>query len=237
MILPPVVKNLLIINVIFFLGTLGLERSGTDLVNMLGLHYFASKNFQIYQLVTYMFMHGSFWHLFFNMFALWMFGALLENTMGSKKFLIYYMVTGIGAGLIQMLVYYFRISAVEAQMSAENINIVYQQGASLIKNDMNYTDLLMGKLNLLLNAATIGASGSVFGVLLAFGMLFPNQMIYVYFAIPVKAKYFVIIYGLLELYMGVSNRAGDNIAHFAHLGGMLFGIFMLLYWRNKYKRR
>ncbi len=237
MVLPPVVKNLLIINVIFFLATLGFERSGTDLTDIFGLHYFASENFQVYQLVSYMFMHGSFWHLFFNMFALWMFGNLLENTMGSQKFLSYYMVTGIGAGLIQMLVYYFRINAVEAQLTSEQIAEVYQNGLSALELGKNYIDARMGTLNLLLNISTVGASGSVFGILLAFGMLFPNQLIYVYFAIPVKAKYFVIIYGVLELYMGISNRAGDNVAHFAHLGGMLFGFVMLMYWRNKYRRR
>lgn len=237
MVIPPVVKNLLIINVIFFLATLGLQRSGTDLYDILGLHYFASQNFKVYQFVTYMFMHGSFWHLFFNMFALWMFGGLLENTMGSKKFLTYYMVTGVGAGLIQMLVYYFRISSIEAQLTPEQVADVYQNGLDALNTGMNYIDAKMASLNLLLNTGTVGASGAVFGILLAFGMLFPNQMIYVYFAIPIKAKYFVIIYGLLELYMGVSNRAGDNVAHFAHLGGMLFGIIMLMYWRNKYKRR
>lgn len=237
MVLPPVVKNLLIINVIFFLATIGFQRSGVDLYEILGLHYFASRNFKVYQFVTYMFMHGGFWHLFFNMFALWMFGNLLENVMGSKRFLTYYMVTGIGAAVIQMLVYYFRISSLEAQMTPEQVAMVYRDGLGVLKQGMNYIDILMAKLNLLINTPTVGASGSVFGILLAFGMLFPNQLIYVYFAIPLRAKYFVIFYGLLELYLGISNRAGDNVAHFAHLGGMIFGIFMLLYWQNKYKRR
>jgi membrane associated rhomboid family serine protease len=235
--LPPVVKNLLIVNVIFFLATIGLQRSGTDLYELFGLHYFASGNFKVYQFVTYMFMHGSFWHLFFNMFALWMFGNLLENVMSSKRFLTYYMVTGVGAAVIQMLVYYLRIQAVEAQLDPEQVALVYQNGLEALNTGMNFIDPTMANLNILINMPTVGASGAVFGILLAFGMLFPNQMIYVYFAIPVKAKYFVIIYGLLELYMGVSNRSGDNVAHFAHLGGMLFGIVMLLYWRKKYKRR
>jgi len=237
MVIPPVVKNLLIINVIFFAATYLFERSGIDLYDMFGLHYFSSEKFQVYQFVTYMFMHGGLGHIFFNMFALWMFGTLLENTMGSKKFLTYYMVTGVGAGIIQMLVYYFRISAIEAQMTVEQVTAVYQQGLEALNSDMNFIDANMAKLNLLINTGTVGASGSIFGILLAFGMLFPNQIIYLYFAIPMKAKYFVIGYGLLELFFGVADVAGDNVAHFAHLGGMLFGFIMLVYWRNKYKRR
>ena len=236
-ILPPVVKNLLILNGIFYIATLALERSsGINLYDILGLHYVASSQFEIYQFITYMFMHGSFGHLFFNMFALWMFGNLLENVMGSKRFLTYYMITGVGAALIQLLVNYIRIRSVEAQLSPEEISMVYQQGLEVIRTGMNYVDPAMANLNALINSNTVGASGAVFGILLAFGMMFPNQLIYLYFAIPIKAKWFVIGYGLLELFSGFSNRSGDNVAHFAHLGGMLFGIVMLLYWKKKYRR-
>jgi membrane associated rhomboid family serine protease len=233
-----VVKNLLIINGLFFLATLGLKSADIiDLDNILGMHYFTSPLFKPYQLVSYMFMHATFWHLFFNMFALWMFGYILENVWGPKKFLIYYMVTGLGAIMIQMAVNYFQISHLEASMSAEQISMVMSDGYKAVLQDKNFLDPMMGELNGLINGTTIGASGSVFGILLAFGMLFPNTMIYVYFAIPIKAKWFVIIYGALELFSGVANSAGDNVAHFAHLGGMLFGFILIMIWRKKDKKR
>jgi membrane associated rhomboid family serine protease len=236
--LPVVVKNLLIINGLFFLATLGLKSADIiDLDNILGMHYFTSPLFKPYQLVSYMFMHATFWHLFFNMFALWMFGYILENVWGPKKFLIYYMVTGLGAIMIQMAVNYFQISHLEASMSAEQISMVMSDGYKAVLQDKNFLDPMMGELNGLINGTTIGASGSVFGILLAFGMLFPNTMIYVYFAIPIKAKWFVIIYGALELFSGVANSAGDNVAHFAHLGGMLFGFILIMIWRKKDKKR
>jgi membrane associated rhomboid family serine protease len=235
--LPVVVKNLLIINGLFFLASVGLEKANViDLNHILGMHYFLSPLFKPYQIITYMFMHATFMHLFFNMFALWMFGYILENVWGPKKFLIYYMVTGIGAVMIQMAVNYFQISHVEASMSAEQISLVMSDGYQTILQDKNYLDPLMGELNGLINGTTIGASGSVFGILLAFGMMFPNTMIYVYFAIPVKAKWFVIIYGAIELVSGVANATGDNVAHFAHLGGMLFGFILIMIWRKKEKK-
>ncbi|MBN1182978.1 MAG: rhomboid family intramembrane serine protease [Bacteroidales bacterium] len=232
-ILPPVVKNLLIINILFFLATVALQKAyNYDLTDILGLHYFKSSKFMPFQYITYMFMHGSLGHIFFNMFALWMFGNVLENVWGGKRFLFYYIVTGIGAGLVQLVVSYIRIKSLEAHMSMEAIDMVYKEGLSVIEKGMNYADPFMGKLNAIMNSSTIGASGAVFGILLAFGMLFPNSLIYVYFAIPVKAKYFVIIYGIIELSMGFANRAGDNVAHFAHLGGMLFGLLLILAWKR-----
>ena len=236
--LPVVVKNLLIINGLFFLATIGLDKANIiDLNQILGMHYFTSPLFKPYQLVTYMFMHANFMHLFFNMFALWMFGYILENFWGPKKFLIYYFVTGIGAMMVQMAVNYFQISHLQATMSAEQISMVMNEGYKVALLDKNYLDPLMGELNNLINGVTIGASGSVFGILLAFGMMFPNTMIYVYFAIPVKAKWFVVIYGAIELISGVANASGDNVAHFAHLGGMLFGFILIMYWKNKNKKR
>ena len=233
-ILPPVVKNLIIINGLFFLATIAFQQSfRIDLVDYLGMHYPGSTLFRPHQMITYMFMHGGFSHILFNMFALWMFGNALENVWGPKRFLIYYMITGLGAGLLHLLVTYIQVMNTEAQMTAEMITLVKTEGLGIIQQGMNYTDPLMGKLNALFNTATVGASGSVFGILLGFGMLFPNTLIYLYFAIPIKAKYFVMAYGAFELFSGFRNNPGDNVAHFAHLGGMIFGYFLIMYWKKR----
>ncbi|MDR0395284.1 MAG: rhomboid family intramembrane serine protease [Tannerella sp.] len=227
-----VTKNLIIINMLFWLATMIMTK--LDLTNMLGLHYPASKGFRLHQIVTYMFMHGSFAHLFFNMFAVFMFGRFLESIWGSKRFFTYYMVTGIGAGLINILVAYLRIKSAEANLSPDIIDEIYRDGYGIIQQRMNYTDPLRGQLNLLINATTVGASGAVFGILLAFGMLLPNMPLYIIpFPFPIKAKYMVIGYGVVELFAGIANFSFDNVAHFAHLGGMLFGIILVLYWRKK----
>jgi membrane associated rhomboid family serine protease len=234
--LPLVVKNLLIINGIFFLATIALDSAfHINLVNYLGLYYPVSQNFGVWQLVTYMFMHGGFTHILFNMFALWMFGNVLENVWGPRRFLNYYLVTGIGAGIVQIIVAYFRIASVEAGLHPDQIAMVIQEGASILQQSKNYIDPGMSSLNLIINTPTVGASGAVFGILLAFGMMFPNSLIYVYFAIPVKAKYFVMIYGGLEIYLGFSNNPADNVAHFAHLGGMIFGFILIMYWKKRGK--
>ena len=212
-ILPLVVKNLLIINVVFFLATWAAEAVyHIDLSDYLGLHYIGASDFRPYQFVTYMFMHGGFAHLFFNMFALWMFGNSIENAWGPKRFLIFYFVCGIGAGLTQELVQYIQLSDI-----IENYQYVKINGRSIPVDEY---------LNML---TTVGASGAVYGILLEFGMMWPNSRIYIYFAIPIKAKWFVIIYGLLELFSGFSSV--DNVAHFAHVGGMLFGFLLIMYWR------
>jgi membrane associated rhomboid family serine protease len=231
-ILPPVVKNLLILNGLFFLATIGLEEH-VDLVARLGLHYPVSSEFRPHQIITYMFMHGSFMHIFFNMFALWMFGNTLENYWGSKRFLIYYVITGVGAALIQFAVTYYRLMPLYSQISPELLNSVMTQGAELIQTNRNYTDPVAAEMNLMINSPMIGASGAVFGILLAFGMLFPNTLLYIYFAIPIKAKWFVILYGGVELFSGISNNPADNVAHFAHLGGMLFGFILIRYWQKR----
>ena len=229
--LTPVVKNLIIINILFFLGTLVAENQGINLSEYLGLHYFSSPLFKPYQLITYMFMHGGFSHIFFNMFALWMFGNVLENNWDSKRFFMYYFITGIGAGLVQWAVTYFQIMGLESQIG-EAAKMVYNDGHNVLAKGMNYRDPAMANLNSLFNGATVGASGAVFGLLLAFGMIFPNVMLYVYFAIPIKAKWFVILYGAVELYSGIVNNEGDNVAHFAHLGGMLFGFILIKLWQK-----
>lgn len=216
--IPPVTKNIIIINVILWLATIVFARTGVDLVSILGLHIPGAKDFYAFQIVTYMFMHDthSIAHLFFNMFAVYMFGRILERLWGPKRFLLFYMVTGIGAGLIQEAVWLFTLRDV---LSASQIDI----GGEILNRAefLNYF-------------VTIGASGAVFGILLAFGMLFPDVPLYLMFIpIPIKAKYFVIFYGLAELFLGVANFGGDNVAHFAHLGGMLFGYFLIKYWKKK----
>ena len=230
--LPEVVKNLLIINGLFFLATITLDSMGFDMYLFFGLHQFQSPDFMPHQLVTHLFMHGNFTHLFFNMFALWMFGKVLENVWGGKKFLIYYMITGLGAAAIHLGVSQYEIMSLQAQISSNDLNTILNEGGNILAGGQNYTNPIMGKLNLLIHTPTVGASGAVFGVLLAFGMLFPNALLYIYLAIPIKAKYFVILYGLLELYAGISNNPADNVAHFAHLGGMIFGFLLIKYWRK-----
>jgi len=185
-----------------------------------------------HQLVTHIFMHGNLTHLIFNMFALWMFGKVLENVWGGKRFLIYYMITGLGAAIIHLGVSQYEIMSLQAQISTTDLSRLLDDGKYILENNQNYTNPIMGKLNLLIHTPTVGASGAVFGVLLAFGMLFPNALLYIYLAIPIKAKYFVILYGILELYAGISNNPADNVAHFAHLGGMIFGFLLIKYWKK-----
>ena len=230
--LPEVVKNLLIINGLFFLATITLDSMGFDMYLFFGLHQFQSPDFMPHQLITHLFMHGNFTHLFFNMFALWMFGKVLENVWGGKKFLIYYMITGLGAAAIHLGVSQYEIMSLQEQISSIDLNTILNEGGNVLAGGQNYTNPIKGKLNLLIHTPTVGASGAVFGVLLAFGMLFPNALLYIYLAIPIKAKYFVILYGLLELYAGISNNPADNVAHFAHLGGMIFGFLLIKYWRK-----
>lgn len=268
-ILPPVVKNLLIINGLFFLATIVLgNQFRVDLTDTLGLHYFLSDDFRPYQFITYMFMHGSFMHLFFNMFALWMFGNTLENYWGPKRFLTYYIITGIGAALCHYSIVYFQNqpiidlinnylanpslqdfqsflnssdfklgSQVAIDHFNETIPTLYSEALSMNNTEealrISIEYMQVYKADFLNAPVVVGASGPVFGILLAFGMLFPNTMLYIYFAIPIKAKWFVILYGAAELYSGIANNPGDNVAHFAHLGGMLFGFILIKYWQNK----
>jgi membrane associated rhomboid family serine protease len=266
-VLPPVIKNLLILNGIFYLATVVFElKMHIDLTDILGLHYFFSEDFRPYQLVTYMFMHGSLAHIFFNMFALWMFGNVLENVWGPKRFLIYYVVCGIGAVLLHYTIHYFEIQPVIHALndyitdpSAEKFNFLIESKKIRLTPEMAQTlqpiyldfknqmlsgntdkalqtsiDFVLEYKKEFLNApVVVGASGSIFGLLLAFGMMFPNSMIYLYFFFPIKAKYFVILYGAIELFGAVRASDGDNIAHYAHLGGMLFGFILIKLWNRK----
>lgn len=216
--IPVVTKNLLAINLLMFLATAVAEKYGIDLNNILGLHLFLADDFKPFQIVTYMFMHGGFTHLFFNMFALFMFGRVLEQVWGSKRFITYYMFTGIGAALIQEAVQYGYYATSLSGYSGIDF------GNGIVMPMAEYLNFW----------TTVGASGAIYGILLAFAMTFPNERLFIMpFPFPIKAKYFVLIFGLIELLSGLSPNAGDNVAHFAHLGGMLFGLAIILYWRKK----
>ena len=231
--IPVVTKNLLAINIVMFLALFAAERWGIDLNDLLGLHLFASSEFYPFQLVTYMFMHASLTHIFFNMFALYMFGRVLEHVWGPKRFLIFYIVAGIGAGLMQEAVGFLRYSSIADGMSPESISIVLNEGAAALQRHMNFVDSRMADLNLVLNVPTVGASGAVYAILLGFGMSFPNERVFMFpLPFPIKAKYFVIGYAIIELYLGTTGTR-DGVAHFAHLGGMLFGFMLIMYWRKK----
>lgn len=197
--LPTGVKHLLIVNCLMFailyVGRMSLH---INLNALLGLYTpLSSGLFRLWQLITYMFMHANFSHLLFNMFALWMFGYVLENFWGTKRFVIYYFVCGIGAALFSIL--------------------------------LSFTGLMPGIHNI------VGASGAVYGILLAFGMMFPDERIYLYFFVPIKAKWFVVLFAIIEIIQGVFYTS-DGVAHFAHLGGMLFGLLLILWWRKGYRR-
>ena len=273
-VIPDVVKNLLIINGLFFLATFALKNT-VNLEGILGLHYFDSDKFHPYQLITHMFMHGGMMHIFSNMFSLWMFGSTIENFWGGKKFLIYYLITGFGAAVVHYVVVHFQIQPtldlIDQYLANPNLgnldNLVGQHRFHINK----YSDLdlqiafsnfqsTIGSLNafpnntIALGDATaflnqyrefylglpniVGASGAVFGILLAFGMLFPNlELMFIFIPVPIKAKYLVLGYGAFELYRGIQNSMGDNIAHFAHLGGMLFGFILIKYWgKNRHNQ-
>lgn len=231
--IPPVVKNLIIINSIMLFITFVLEQRGIELSNTLGLHYIQSPEFRPYQLITHLFMHGNLMHLVLNMFSLWMFGRVLESVWGPKRFFVFYFVTGLGAAALHTFVNFIEFQYVAGRMMPEAVQMVMSQGLDLLNQGKNYADPLAGKLNLILNIPTVGASGAVFGILLGFGMLFPNTELMLLFPpIPIKAKYFVLGYGAIELFSGIANT-GSNIAHFAHLGGMLFGYILIKYWNKR----
>ena len=231
--IPTVTKNILIINVLAFFATIVAASYGINLDHYLGLHFFLSEDFNAAQLITYMFMHGGFTHLFFNMFALVMFGMTIERAMGSARFLFYYISVGIGAALIQMGVFAIYIYHLESLFDAETVREIITRGWDLIQNGYNFTDPDASKLNAFVNTPMVGASGAIYGVLLAFGFLFPNVPIYIFFIpVPIKAKWLVIGYFVIELLYGFGGLA-DGVAHFAHIGGMIFGFLLLLYWKRK----
>ena len=233
--MPPVVKNLIIINVVMLILTELLKISGINLNGILGLYFPKSEFFRSWQVVTHMFMHGDFIHLLFNMFALWMFGRVLEQVWGPKRFLLYYLATGLGAAFFFELVQFIQYNKVMAILTPEQLQYVYDSGGEAVNQGKNFADAQMGKLNSILNVPVVGASGAVYGVLLAFGVLFPNtQLMFIFPPIPVKAKYVVIGYAAIELYLAITSP-GSNIAHTAHLGGMIFGYLLIRYWRKTTK--
>jgi len=220
--IPPVIKNLIIVNVLVFLAQqVFANNSSFDIDNTFALHDIHSVYFKPFQIITHMFMHGGWDHLFFNMFALWMFGSILENVWGGKRFLIYYVLCGLGSAALHLAVLYYENGQLLQEFNSWDVLRQQAEGANVYGQ---------------INEATLGASGAIFGCLAAFGYLFPNSLIYLYFFVPIKAKWFVLIYAAMELFLGVRNSAGDNVAHFAHLGGAVMGLILVIYW-NRNKRR
>lgn len=213
--IPAMTKNLLVINILAFLATWVFQRSGIDLNALFGLHFFLASDFHVYQFLTYMFLHGGFTHILFNMFALWMFGSVMERVWGSKKFIFYYIVCGVGAGIMQEIVQYVNFS-VQGLAAYDYVSIGGQRIA----------------MELFLNQwMTIGASGAVYGILLAFGMIFPNERLFIIpIPFPIKAKWLIIGYVFIELFSAMGQS--DGVAHMAHLGGMLFGFLLIRYWQK-----
>ena len=265
---PNVVKNLLIINIFFFvIRAIVLARTGDDLNDVLGLHLLQAPDFQPYQLVTHMFMHGSFMHLFFNMWALWMFGSILERSWGSRRFFVFYLITGLGAALLYSLTSFLTLQSELAPISQFLTDPTYQNLLSatsehkfmidfyqspsiakayetfetnfrLLQSDPNNVSLINQSAAFLSDyrdyyfnlPIAVGASGAIYGLLLAYGVFFPDHLLLLFFFFPVKAKYAVILLGALELFLGTTNVT-SNVAHFAHLGGMLFGWLLIKLWR------
>ena len=234
-----VVWNIIIINVLCLIATTVLRsRSGIELNDALGLHFVLSEKFRVYQFFTYMFMHAGVEHILFNMFAVYMFGRLFEMFWGGKKFLFYYLVAGLGAAIVQQTVWYIDYCSIASHIAdmPAVMSHISTEGAKALAESLNYSDEYMGRLNILMNIPTVGASGAVFGILIAFGYMFPKEKLYMFFLpIPIPARVFVIVYGLIELFAGVANFSWDNVAHFAHLGGLLFGLILLLIWKKRGK--
>ena len=213
--IPTMTKNLLAINVLAFLATWVLGRSGIDLNALFGLHFFMASDFHVWQFLTYMFLHGGFTHILFNMFALWMFGSVIERVWGPKKFIFYYIVCGVGAGIAQEIVQYINFS---------------MQGLAAYEYVSNGGQRMA--MDVFLNQwMTIGAAGAVYGILLAFGMIFPNERLFIIpIPFPIKAKWLIVGYIFIELFSAMGQS--DGVAHMAHLGGMLFGFLLIRYWQH-----
>ena len=226
--MPMVTKNIIIISVILFGATYFTQNSGNiNLFDYLGIHHHLAPTFKPHQFITYIFMHGSLMHIFFNMFGVYMFGQVLEQVWGPKRFLIFYIVTGLGAAVTQYMIMHFQIM--------EFLNARNAQISSVIDDPAFKAYLIDQKYEFLNANVIVGASGSLFGMLGAYGLLFPNQLLYIYFLIPIKAKWLVIIYGGLELILGLNNQSGDNVAHFAHVGGLFVGVILVLFWKKRHR--
>lgn len=229
--LPPVTKNLIIINFIIWLAMMLSPRIGHLCTTYGALHFYHASDFNAVQLLTYMFMHSTrdFTHILFNMFTLFMFGVTLERVLGSARFLFYYISCGVGAAIVQEIVWGLTWVDMFTKPIANLNGIDYYTAGELIKEAFKNGE----NLSFLNSLLTVGASGAIFGVLLAFGMLFPNMPLYIMFIpVPIKAKWMVIGYGVIELLIGLG-QASDGVAHFAHLGGMLFGFVMIWVWKRR----
>lgn len=225
--LPVVTKNIIIINVILFLLTQILSSTkGISLTDYFGLHYYLAPAFKPHQFITYIFMHGSLSHLLFNMIGVYVFGQVLEQVWGPKRYLIFYILTGLGAALAQYIIMHFEISSLLTSVNSQIENSFNTEERTYF---MNQKFEFIESLNY---HVIVGASGSLFGLLGAFGLLFPNRQLYLYFLFPVKAKWLVIAYGAFEIFSGLRNNPGDNVAHFAHIGGLVVGLIIVLIWRK-----
>lgn len=231
---PAVVKNLLIINIIFYIATMMF--GGPMMTQVLGVHYFDSADFRIWQVITYMFMHdySSLFHILFNMFALYTFGSTLEYVMGPKRFLNFYLITGLGALGLQLLVQSIEVYNIIGSATNNGSFIIDTFKRSISFNPEIISKDQASTLLGIYSTPMVGASGAIFGLLIAFGILFPNAELFIMFIpVPVKAKYIIPIYVVLELFLGVKQFSGDSVAHFAHLGGALFGFILVKIWNLK----
>lgn len=232
--IPPVVKNLLIINILFFFATWIFEQQGLNLRYYLGAFYFDSPLFGIWQPISYMFMHGGFTHILFNMFALYMFGSVLENRWGAKRFLNFYLITGLGALALQLLVQSIEVYNITGSIinhGAVTVDLAGDRaGVNLLGLTQEQSETLLG----IYIGPMVGASGAIFGLLVAFGMLYPNVEMYIMFIpVPIKAKYIMPVYIVIELALGVAKFQGDSVAHYAHLGGALLGFILVKLWKDR----
>jgi len=230
---PTVVKNLLIINIIFYIATMIF--GGPMMTQALGVHYFDSPNFKIWQVITYMFMHdySSLFHILFNMFALYTFGSSLEYIMGPKRFLNFYLITGLGALGLPLLVQSIEVYNITGS-ATNNGSFIIDSFRRISFNPQLMNEEQASTLLGIYTTPMVGASGAIFGLLIAFGMLFPNAELFIMFIpVPIKAKYIIPVYVILELFLGIKQFSGDSVAHFAHLGGALFGFILIKIWNLK----
>jgi membrane associated rhomboid family serine protease len=221
--ITPVVKNLLIINILFFIGDITIGKYIPKVIELLPVYYFNSPKFRVWEIITYMFMHGGFAHIFFNMFALFSFGPILEYAMGPKKFFNLFFLCGIGGVLCN-----FAVQAYEVHAIAGSITIAHPE----LQATFDQYGALGDKLVAIYYGPTVGASGAIFGLLVAFGMMYPNlELMIMFIPVPIKAKYIIPVYIVIELFMGYEKFAWDPVAHFAHLGGALIGFIMVKIWK------
>lgn len=237
--LPPVTKNLLIINIIIWVAMALVAPSARLLETYGALYYWGSEQFLPTQLFTYMFIHANFTHLFFNMWALFMFGVMMERVLGSPKFLFYYVSCGLGAALVQegvfalMVNHYAGLFPDPSALKALLAHPIVSHG-ELMNIGVSPIEPAVRHIFDLMHTPTVGASGAIFGILLAYGYMFPNMRIYMIIPpMPIRARTFVLIYAGIELALGIYNSQADTVAHFAHLGGMVAGLLLLIYWRRK----